>query len=83
MPAESKAQRQATAIALHHPEKLYERNKGLTKMSGKQLEDYASSSEKGLPQKKGGKPAMGRGGVGKKGSRKSRRMGRSGGRYSS
>lgn len=76
MPAESRAQRKATAIAKYHPEKLYDRNKGLLKMNDKQLEDYATSSEKGLPYKKSSKPPMGRGGVGKKGSRKSRRMGR-------
>jgi len=79
MPAESKAQRKVTAIALHAPEKLYDRNKGLAKMKKTDLEDFASTSEKNLPYKKSSKPAMGRGGVGKKGSRKSRRMGRSGG----
>jgi len=50
MPAESKAQRIATAIAEHHPEDLYERNKGLANMTHKQLHDFASTSEKGLPQ---------------------------------
>jgi len=39
------------AIAEHHPEELYSRNKGVAKMSKKQLHDYASSSEKGLPAK--------------------------------
>ena len=50
-------------------------------MSDKDMEDYATSSEKGLPYKKkgGDRPAMGRGGMRKKGSRKGRRMGRSGG----
>ena len=49
MPAESKAQRIAMAIAEHHPEELYERNKGLKEMSHKQLHDFASTSEKNLP----------------------------------
>lgn len=50
MPAESKAQRIATAIAEHHPEKLYARNKGMLDMTHKQLHEFASTSEKGLPQ---------------------------------
>lgn len=49
MPAESKAQRIATAIAEHHPEELNPENKGLAKMSHKDLHDFASTSEKGLP----------------------------------
>ena len=52
MPAESKAQRAATAIAKYHPEELYERNRGLLSMSQDQLSHYASTPEKGLPQKK-------------------------------
>lgn len=46
MPAKSKAQREAMAIAEHHPSELYERNKGLAKMSHSQLHDFAST--KGL-----------------------------------
>ena len=49
MPAESKAQRIAMAIAEHHPEELSEKNKGLLSMSHKQLHDFASTSEKHLP----------------------------------
>lgn len=52
MPAESKAQRIASAIAKHHPEDLYERNRGLLNMTQEQLGHYASTPEKGLPQKK-------------------------------
>jgi hypothetical protein len=51
MPAVSKKQRRAASIAEHHPEKLYERNKGLLEMSKKQLHDFASTEEKGLPEK--------------------------------
>lgn len=49
MPAVSKAQRIAMAIAEHHPEELYARNKGLKKMSHQDLHDFASTSEKHLP----------------------------------
>ena len=52
MPAVSKTQRVAMAIAEHEPGKLYTRNKGLKKMSKSQLHDYASTPEKGLPKKK-------------------------------
>jgi len=52
MPAESKKQRRAMAIAKHSPEKLYRRNKGLAKMSKKELHKFAAVKEKGLPMKK-------------------------------
>jgi hypothetical protein len=51
MPAKSKAQRTVMAIAEHAPGKLYARNKGLKKMSKKQLHDFASTKAKGLPTK--------------------------------
>lgn len=53
MPAKSKNQRIAAAIAEHHPSKLYKRNRGLKKMSKSQLRDFAKTKEKGLPKKKG------------------------------
>lgn len=53
MPAVSRAQRVAMAIAEHEPGKLYKRNKGLLKMSHEDLHDFASTSEAGLPEKKG------------------------------
>jgi hypothetical protein len=49
MPAKSKAQQIAMAIAEHHPEKLYARNKELAKMSKEDLHDFASTPRKGLP----------------------------------
>ena len=52
MPAVSKAQQTAMAIAEHAPGKLYARNKGLTKMSHSQLHDFAATKRKGLPKKK-------------------------------
>lgn len=50
MPATSKKQRRAMAIAEHAPGKLYKRNRGLKKMTHSQLHDFASTKEKGLPQ---------------------------------
>lgn len=52
MPSKSKAQRRVMAIAKHAPDKLYKKNKGLLKMSKSSLYDYASTPEKGLPDKK-------------------------------
>jgi len=52
MPAISKVQRIAAAIAEHHPSKLYKRNRGLKKMSKSQLHDFAATKEKGLPKRK-------------------------------
>uniref|UniRef100_A0A6H2A633 DUF3008 domain-containing protein n=1 Tax=viral metagenome TaxID=1070528 RepID=A0A6H2A633_9ZZZZ len=54
-PAKSKKQRRLMAIAKETPEKLYKRNRGVTKMSKKQLGDFARTKEKGLPNKKGKK----------------------------
>ncbi len=51
MPAKSKKQRKAMAIAEHNPEKLYARNKDMATMSKSQLHDYAKTKEKGLPTK--------------------------------
>lgn len=50
MPAVSKNQRIAMAIAEHHPEDLNEKNKGLADMTHKQLHEFAATSEKGLPE---------------------------------
>jgi hypothetical protein len=56
MPSESDVQQEATAIAERHPEKLYKRNRGMLKMSHKQLHDFAATSHKGLPKRVGKKP---------------------------
>lgn len=57
MPAVSKAQQEAMAIAEHTPGKLSPKNKGLLKMSHQQLHDFAATPRKGLPKhiSKGGK----------------------------
>ena len=52
MPAKSKSQRAAAAIALHNPGKLYKRNAGLLKMGVGDLHKYAATKEKGLPERK-------------------------------
>lgn len=55
MPAKSKAQQEAMAIAEHSPEKLSSKNKGLLKMSHSQLHDFAATKRKGLPEHAGKK----------------------------
>ncbi len=45
MPAVSEKQRVVAAIAEHHPEQLYERNKGMAEMSHKQLHDFATKKK--------------------------------------
>lgn len=49
MPAVSKKQQIAMAIAEHNPSKLNKKNKGLLKMSHSQLHDFASTPRTGLP----------------------------------
>ena len=49
MPAKSENQREAMAIAEHHPSKLYKKNRSLMKMSKQQLHEFAST--KGLKKK--------------------------------
>ena len=46
MPAKSTAQRQLMAIAEHHPSEVSAKNKGVLKMSHKQLHEFADT--KGL-----------------------------------
>jgi hypothetical protein len=53
MPAVSIKQRRAMAIAEHDPEKLKGKNRGLLRMSHKQLHDFAATPESGLPKKVG------------------------------
>ena len=52
MPSLSKAQRRVAAIAEHSPDKLYKRNRGMLGMGKDELHIYASTPEKGLPEKK-------------------------------
>ncbi len=55
MPAVSKKQRQAMAIAEHKPSKLHKKNKGLLKMSKEQLSEFTSTPEKKLPARAAGR----------------------------
>lgn len=50
MPAESKAQQMAAAIALHSPSKS--KNPEMRKMGTKKLREYAKTKRKNLPYKK-------------------------------
>jgi hypothetical protein len=50
MPAESEAQQQMAAIALHSPGKL--KDKSMLSMSKEDLRHYAETKTKGLPKKK-------------------------------
>jgi len=53
MPSVSQKQQEVMAIAEHEPGKLYKKNRGLLKMSHKQLHDFASTPTTGLPKKAG------------------------------
>ena len=50
VPARSRFQRKAAAIAKHHSEQLYPRNRGLLSMNLSDLAHYASTPEQGLPK---------------------------------
>lgn len=50
MPAESTAQRRLMAIAEHHPEEVSAKNRGVLKMSHKELHEFADTKEGGLPK---------------------------------
>lgn len=43
--------RRAAAIAEHHPDQLYARNRSLLGMTHNQLHDFASTPERGLPER--------------------------------
>lgn len=45
--------RKASAIAEHHPEELFARNKSLLDMTHEQLHDFSDTPEAGLPEHKG------------------------------
>jgi hypothetical protein len=51
MPAKSKAQRTLMAIAEHNPSKVKKKNRGVLKMTKKQLSDFTKTKTKGLPKK--------------------------------
>ncbi len=49
MPAKSRAEQQLMAIAEHHPSEVSAKNRGVLKMSHRQLHDFAVGSEAGKP----------------------------------
>lgn len=51
MPSVSVSQRRLIGLAENHPEKVYKRNRGILKMTGRALHDFASTPETGLPYK--------------------------------
>lgn len=53
MPATSQAQQRLFAIAEHHPSQLHKANRGLLKLSRKQLHDFAATPRNGLPRRAG------------------------------
>lgn len=52
MPAVSKAQQALMAMALHNPKAVQTKNKGVLKMSDKQLGEFAKTKTKKLPKRK-------------------------------
>lgn len=40
------------ALAEHHPDEVYAKNKSVLNMSHQQLHDFAATPQKGLPMKK-------------------------------
>lgn len=52
MPSVSQAQQRAMAIAKHHPEKLYARNRSILSMDKTTIGEFARTKRKGLPRKK-------------------------------
>ena len=52
MPAESKAQHRLIGLAMHNPGKVSRKNRGILSMSRDDMEDYASTKEKGMPMHK-------------------------------
>lgn len=51
MPAVSQKQRSLMALAEHHPDQVFAKNKGVLGMGKSMLHDFASTSTKNLPKK--------------------------------
>lgn len=60
MPAVSRNQRIAMAIAEKDPEKLYAKDQGLLNMSHAQLHDFAATPEHDLPLRASSMPGLGK-----------------------
>lgn len=46
MPSKTEKQRKMFAIALHHPDQLNKENRGVLKMTEKELHDFASGPKR-------------------------------------
>ena len=55
MPSKSASQQKLMGLALHHPLKVSKKNRGVLKMTGAELREFAETRRKGLPKKKGKK----------------------------
>jgi hypothetical protein len=51
MPSVSQAQQSLMALAIHAPQKVSKRNRGVLKMSASSLKDFAATTRKGLPRR--------------------------------
>uniref|UniRef100_A0A6M3K5L8 DUF3008 domain-containing protein n=1 Tax=viral metagenome TaxID=1070528 RepID=A0A6M3K5L8_9ZZZZ len=51
LPAKSKSQQRLMAMAKHSPSKIKKKNRGVLKMTDKQLSEYAKTKTKDLPKK--------------------------------
>lgn len=53
MPSVSDKQQELMAIAEHSPEKVKAKNRGILKMTHKQLHEFAATKHTGLPERVG------------------------------
>lgn len=53
MPAKSKNQQKLMGMALHHPEMVSKKNRGVMKMERSEMRKMAATKHKGLPMRKG------------------------------
>ena len=55
MPSVSESQQKLMGMALHHPGKLYKRNRSVLGMKRSDMREFAETKHKGLPEKIGSK----------------------------
>ena len=58
MPAVSKAQQRLMAMAMHNPSRIRKANRGVLSMSQKDMEDFAKTKVKDLPEKRNSLKAL-------------------------
>ena len=59
MPAKTRKQQQLMAIAEHHPEEVYAKNRGVLNMTHQQLHDFAATKNAPKKLKKSGHSGTG------------------------